>query len=80
MMKIGELKMEELTKIEKKTFNFIKKVGEIQTNSISDKHMVGAISKLKNMGLVEVFKKQTSYYRKNKKKFVKIKERINIVK
>ena len=49
--------MEELTNTEKKTYNFIKKVGEIQTNNISDKHMIGAISKLKNLGLVEVFKK-----------------------
>ncbi|KON33573.1 hypothetical protein E2P47_00800 [Candidatus Bathyarchaeota archaeon] len=65
--------MEELTNTEKKTYNFIKKVGEIQTNNISDKHMIGAISKLKNLGLVEVFKKQTSEYRKRKKKFVRIK-------
>jgi hypothetical protein len=79
-MRIGEFNMGELTETEKRTLDFIKKVGEIQTNNIPDKHMVGAISKLKNMGLVEVFKKQTSYYRKNKKKFVKIKERLNEVK
>jgi hypothetical protein len=66
--------MEKLTEIEKRTLNFIKNVGEIQTNNIPDKHMVGALSKLKNMGLVEVFKKQTSYYRKNRKKFVRIKK------
>ncbi len=80
MMRIGEFNMGELTRIEKKTYDFIKKVGEIQTSNIPDKHMIGAISKLKNMGLVEVFKKQTSYYRKNKKKFVKIRERQNEVK
>ncbi len=56
--------MEKLTKTEKRTLDFIKKVGEIQTNNISDKRMLGAISKLKNMGLVEIFKKQTSYYKK----------------
>jgi hypothetical protein len=66
--------MEKLTEIEKRTLTFIKNVGEIQTNNIPDKHMVGALSKLKNMGLVEVFKKQTSYYRKNRKKFVRIKK------
>lgn len=65
--------MQELTKIEKKTYDFIKKVGEIQTNNITDKRMLGAISKLKNLGLVEVFKKQTSPYKKNRKKFVRIK-------
>jgi hypothetical protein len=34
--------------------------------------MCEAVVSLKNMGLVEVFKKYTSYYRKSKKKFVKI--------
>ena len=66
--------MRELSQIEKKTYNFIKDEGEIQTTNIQDKHMCGAVTSLKNMGLVEVFKKYTSYYRKRKKKFVKIKQ------
>lgn len=66
--------MKELSRIEKKTYNFIKDAGEIQTTNIPDKHMCGAVASLKNMGLVEVFKKYTSYYRKRKKKFVKIKQ------
>lgn len=65
--------MRELSEIEKKTYNFIKDAGEIQTSNIHDKRMCGAVSSLKNMGLVEVFKKYTSYYRKSKKKIVKIK-------
>jgi hypothetical protein len=73
MNKDEKQKMRELSQIEKKTYNFIKDVGEIQTTNIRDKHMCGAVVSLKNMGLVEVFKKYTSYYRKRKKKFVKIK-------
>lgn len=64
--------MRELSQIEKKTYNFIKDAGEIQTIIIRDKHMCGAVASLKNMGLVEVFKKYTSYERKRKKKYVKI--------
>lgn len=67
--------MRELSQIEKKTYNFIKDAGEIQTSNIRDKRMCGAVARLKNMGLVEVFKKYTSYYRKRKKKFVKIKSK-----
>jgi hypothetical protein len=61
----------ELSEIEKKTYNFIKDAGEIQTSNIHDKHICGAAASLKNMGLVEVFKKYTSY-RKRKKKFIRI--------
>ena len=66
--------MRELTEIEQKTYNYIKAVGEIQTSNLPDKRMQGAIPNLKNMGLVEVFKKYTSYFKSRKKKFVKIKE------
>ena len=65
--------MRELSRIEKKTYNFIKDQGEIQTINIPNKRMRGAVAILKNMDLVRVFKKYTSYYRKRKKKFVKIK-------
>jgi hypothetical protein len=65
--------MRELSQIEKKTYNFIKDAGEIQTTNIRDKHMCGAVVSLRNMGLVEVFKKYTGYYRESKKNFVKIK-------
>jgi hypothetical protein len=68
MTKDEEQKIRELSKIEKKTHNFIKEEGEIQTTDIHDKHMCGAVVSLKNMGLVEVFKKYTSYYRKRKKR------------
>jgi hypothetical protein len=73
MIKDKKQEMRELSRIEKKTYNFIKDAGEIQTSNIRDKHMCGAVASLKNMGLVGVFKKYTSYYRKRKKKFVKIK-------
>lgn len=65
--------MRDLSEIEKKTYNFIKDAGEVQTSNIHDKQLRGAVTSLKNMGLAEVFKKYTSRYRKRKKKFVKIK-------
>ncbi|MBN1784945.1 MAG: hypothetical protein JW815_04340 [Candidatus Bathyarchaeota archaeon] len=65
--------MNGLSKIQKETYNFIKDVGEIQTNNLP-KRMWGAVPNLKNKGLVEVFKKYTSYFRSRKKKFVKIKK------
>jgi hypothetical protein len=68
------MEMRELTENEQETYNYIKAVGEIQTSNLPDKRMSGAIPNLKNMGLVEVFKKYTSYFRSRKKKFVKIKE------
>jgi hypothetical protein len=36
--------------------------------------MWGAITNLQNLGLVEIFKKYTSYFKSRKKKFVKIKK------
>jgi hypothetical protein len=73
MTKSKKQKFRELSEIEQKTYNFIKNAGEIQTTNIHDKNMCGAVASLKNMGLVEVFKKYTSYYRRSKKKFVKVK-------
>ncbi|MGD9131538.1 MAG: hypothetical protein PVH73_08210 [Candidatus Bathyarchaeota archaeon] len=64
--------MKELSGIERKAYNFIKDVGEVQTTNLP-KRMWGAIPNLENMGLIEVFKKYTSYFRSRKKKFVKIK-------
>jgi hypothetical protein len=58
--------------MENKTYEFIKKTGEIQTTNLP-KRMWGALPSLKNKGLIEVFKKYTSYFRSRKKKFVKIK-------
>jgi predicted transcriptional regulator len=66
--------MRELSEIEKKTYNYLKEVGEIQTTNLPNRRMWGAIPNLKNMGLVEVYKRYTSYFRSRKKKFVKIKE------
>jgi hypothetical protein len=68
--------MKELSVTEKKTYDFIKRTGEIQTTNLP-KRMWGAIPNLKNMGLVEVFKKYTSYFKSRKKKFVKVTEKRN---
>jgi hypothetical protein len=67
------MSLKELSAIEKKAYNFIKDAGEVQTTNLP-KRMWGAIPHLKSMGLVEVFKKYTSYFRSRKKKFVKIKQ------
>jgi hypothetical protein len=67
------LKMEKLTRIEKGTLDFLKEVGEIQTSNIRDKRMVGAIATLKNKGLVEIYRRYTSRFRRKKKKFVRVK-------
>lgn len=65
--------MRELTEIEKKTYDFIKNAGEVQTTNLPDKRMWGVIPNLKKRGLVEVYKKYTSYFKSRKKNFVKIK-------
>ena len=63
----------DLTEIERKAYEFIKEAGEIQTNNMPDRRMMGAIPNLKNKGLVEIYKKYTSIYRRKKRKFVKAK-------
>ena len=70
------MNVQNLGEMEQKTYSFIKNVGEIQTTNLP-KQMWGAIPNLKNMGLVEVFKKYTSYFKSRKKKFVKIKNEQN---
>ena len=64
--------MRKLSDIEKKTYEFIKEAGEIQTTNIPNGRMWGTIPNLVNLGLVEVFKKYTSFFRSRKKKFVRI--------
>jgi len=69
----------ELSGMERKTYEFIKEVGEIQTKSLPDKRMVGAIATLKNKGLVEIYKRYTSTYRRKKKKFVRARAESGVV-
>lgn len=68
------MKYRGLTEIEKKTYEFIKKVGEIQPKNMPARRMVGAVTNLKNKGLVEIYRKYTNRYRRKKRKFVKVKE------
>ena len=63
-----------LSDIERKTFELIKEVGEIQTKDLPNKQMLGAIATLKNKGLVEIYKRYTTIWQRKKKKFVKAKE------
>jgi hypothetical protein len=60
--------------MEERTYKFISKVGEIQPRLLPDQRMIGAVATLKNKGLVEVYKRYTSIYRRKKKNFVKITE------
>jgi hypothetical protein len=63
-----------LSKIERETYEFIKDAGEIMTRNLPDRRMPGVIPSLKNKGMVEVYKKYTSNFRRKKKKFVKIRK------
>lgn len=64
---------DDLSAIERKTYEIIRKAGEIQPKNLPDPRMMGAVSNLKTKGLVIVFKKYTSWARKRKKKFAKVK-------
>ena len=70
------MNLENLTRVEKETLDFLEEVGEIQTRNIRDKRMVGAIATLKNKGLVEISRQYTSRFRRKKKKFVRAKNQI----
>ena len=67
------MNLKDLTELERKTYEFIKEAGEIQSKNMPDRRMVGAITNLKNKGLVEIYKKYTSIFRRKKKTFVKAK-------
>ncbi|MFW6110689.1 MAG: hypothetical protein ACOC6H_01480 [Thermoproteota archaeon] len=63
-----------LSDIEKETLNYIKKKEIVKTKELSDSRMSGAIPSLKNKGLVEIFKRRTSWFSDRKQKFVTLKE------
>ncbi len=64
-----------LTDVEKEVYSFLKKRGEVLTSNIPMK-MMGAVPNLKNKGLVEIIKRQTSPWGSKKRKFVKVKEHV----
>lgn len=64
---------EKLTVLEKRTYNFIKERGKIQTRSITDKRMIGTLSTLKHKGLVTIYRRYPDVINPTKKrKYVKI--------
>jgi len=65
---------EDLSAIESKTYEIIKKAGEIQLTNLPDPRMMGAVSNLKAKGMVTIFRKYTSRFHKRKKKFAKVKK------
>ena len=68
------MSLEDLTDLERKTYELIKEAGEIQPKNLPDRRMMGAVASLRAKGLVDVFRKYTTWSRKRKKKFVKVKE------
>ena len=67
--------LEDLSEIERKTYEIIGETGEVQPKNLPEPRMMGAVSSLRAKGLVIVFKKYTSWAHKKKKKFVKVKEK-----
>lgn len=67
-----ESQKKELTPIETIVYEIIYKRGEMLTKNIPTK-MAGAIPKLVDKGLVEIYKRQTSLWSSKKRKFVKLK-------
>jgi hypothetical protein len=67
-------KLDDLTEVERKTYEFIQKVGEIQPKNLPNRRMIGAVANLKAKGLVVVSKKYMGGFRRKKKKIVKISE------
>lgn len=68
------MSLKDLTELERKAYEIIREAGEIQPKNLPELRMMGAVGNLKAKGLVEVFKKYTSRYRRRKKKFVRVKE------
>ncbi len=66
--------LEDLSEIEKRTYEIIKNAGEIEPKSLPERRMMGTIGSLKEKGLIEVIKRYTSWHRKRKKKLVKVKQ------
>jgi len=66
--------LEDLSEIERKTYEIIKEMGEMQPKNLPEPRMIGAVSNLRAKGLVVIFKRYTSWAHKRKKKFVKVQE------
>ena len=59
-----------ITVLEKEIYDYIKERGELIISEVP-KNMRGAIPNLKNMGLVETFRKPVTQWASKKKTFVK---------
>jgi hypothetical protein len=64
--------LDELSDFEREVYEFIKERVEVQTNNMPSR-MMGALPKLRNKGLVKLFKRNTSLWSSKKKKFVAVK-------
>jgi len=69
---VNVLDPKNLTAAERATYVFIAEAKEIRPRNLPNKKMIGAVSTLKNKGLVAIYKRYTSYSRRKKKKFVRI--------
>lgn len=62
-----------LTDFEEEVYLFIKERGEVLTSNLPPR-MMGVVPKLKNMGLVKVYKKLTTPWASKKRKYVRVTE------
>lgn len=62
-----------LTDFEEEVYLFIKERGEVLTSNLPPR-MMGVVPKLKNMGLVKVYKKLTTPRASKKRKYVRVTE------
>ena len=60
----------ELTEFENEIYDFIRKHGDVLTTDIPTR-LSGAIPNMKNKGVIEIFKKNTSRWAPKKRKFVR---------
>ena len=66
-----------LTKLERETYEFIRRRGEVMTVNIPPR-MRGAVPNLKRKGLIEVYKDYTTPWSTKKMKFVRVKDHPNV--
>jgi len=61
-----------LTPLEMRLYELIKRAGEVMTSNLPPK-MMGALPRLAEKGLVEIYKRPTTPWSNKKKKFVRAK-------
>jgi hypothetical protein len=71
-LEVSMLELENLTAAERATYALIAKAKDIRPRNLPNRRMIGAVSTLKDKGLIEIYRRYTSISRRKKKKFVRI--------